>query len=81
MLSSFDYAVAYLDDIIMKSKSIIKRKEPVHKVFLLRFKIMVLNLKRPNMIFSWKKSNTWVTLLIRKVEVPILNELLQLKTC
>ena len=31
--------------------------------------------------FSWKKSNTWTTLLIRMVEGQNLNELLQLKTC
>ena len=32
MLSCTDFAVAYLDDILMKSKSIIEHKEHVHKV-------------------------------------------------
>ena len=40
---------------------------------------MVLNLKCPNVIFSWKKSNTWVISLMRMVEDQILNELLQIK--
>ena len=33
MLSGLDFVVAYLDDILMKSKSIIEHKELVHKVF------------------------------------------------
>ena len=50
MLSELDFAFAYLDDILVKSKSIIGHKEHVNK-FLQRFKIMDLNLKRLNMIF------------------------------
>ena len=34
ILSGLDFAVAYLDDILMKSKSIIEHKEHVHKVFI-----------------------------------------------
>ena len=33
MLSRFDFAVAYLNDVLMKSKSVLKDKEHVHKVF------------------------------------------------
>ena len=33
MLSGLDFMVVYFDDILMKSKSIIKHKEHVHKVF------------------------------------------------
>ena len=33
MLSGFDFAVAYLDDILMKSQSLGEHKEHVHKVF------------------------------------------------
>ena len=33
MLSGLDFIVAYLDDILMKSKSIIEHKEHIHKVF------------------------------------------------
>ena len=33
MLSGFDFAVAYLDDILMKSQSLGEYKEHVHKVF------------------------------------------------
>ena len=33
MLSGLDFAVAFLHDILMKSKSIIEHKEHVHKVF------------------------------------------------
>ena len=33
MLSSLDFALAYLDDILMKSKSKTEHKEHVHKVF------------------------------------------------
>ena len=73
MLSGLYFAVAYLDDILMKSKSIIEHKEHVHKVFT---KIQDYGFK-----LSGKKSNTWVPLLIRMVPDQILNELLQLKTC
>ena len=34
MLSGLDFAVAYLDDILMNSKSIIEHKEHIHKVFI-----------------------------------------------
>ena len=33
MLSGFDFAVSYLDDILMKSQSLGEHKEHVHKVF------------------------------------------------
>ena len=33
ILSGLDFAVGYFDDILMKSKSIIKHKEHVYKVF------------------------------------------------
>lgn len=33
MLSSLDFSVAYLDDILMKSQSVVEHKDHVHKVF------------------------------------------------
>ena len=33
MLSCFDFAVAYLDDILMKSQRLGEHKEHIHKVF------------------------------------------------
>ena len=33
MLSSLDFSDAYLDDILMNSKSVVEHKEHIHKVF------------------------------------------------
>ena len=33
ILSGLDFSVAYLDDILMNSKSIVEHKDHVHKVF------------------------------------------------
>ena len=33
MLSGLDFSVAYLDDILMNSKSVVEHKDHVHKVF------------------------------------------------
>ena len=54
MPSGFDFAVAYLDDILIKSQSLGKHKEHVHKVFA-KIKTMGSNLKNLNASFSWKK--------------------------
>ena len=80
MLGGLDFAVVYLYDILMKSKSIIEHKEYVHKVFT-KIQDYGFKLKKTKCDFFMEKSNTWVTLLIRMVEDQILNELLQLKTC
>ena len=80
MLSGLYFVVAYLHEILIKSKSIIGHKGHVHKVFS-KIQDYGFKLKGTNCDFSCKKSNNWVTLLIRKVEDQILNELLQLKTC
>ena len=75
MLSGLDFAVAYLDDILMTNKGIIKHKKHFHKVFI-KIQDYGFKLKRTNVIFSWKKSNTLVTLLTRMVDDQILNKLL-----
>ena len=33
MLSDLDFSVAYLDDILMNSKSVVEHKDHVHKIF------------------------------------------------
>ena len=54
MLSGLDFPVAYLDDILMNSESVVDIRITPTK-FLLRYKTMVSKLKRPNVIFfSWK---------------------------
>ena len=68
MLSGFDFAVVYLADILMKSKSIIEHKNHVHKV-LTKIQDYDFKLKETKCdFFHEKKSNTWVTLLTRMVE-------------
>ena len=54
VLSVLDFAVANLDDILMKSKSIIENKEHVHKVFT-KIQNYGLKIKETKCDFSWKK--------------------------
>ena len=77
MLSSLDFVVAYLDDILMKSKSIIEHKEHVHKVFT---KIQDYSFKLKETKCHGKNQIPGSHYGIRMVEGQILNELLQLKT-
>ena len=85
MLSGLDFAVAYLDDILMQKHNQTQGTCP--QSFFTKTLDYGFKLKETTcdffflFFFSWKKSNTWVTLLIRMVEDQILNELLQLKTC
>ena len=57
MLSGLDFSVAYLDDILMNSKSVVEHKDQIHKVFA-KIQDYDFKIKEDQMwFFSWKKSN------------------------